>query len=133
MNLKQPTRESNEAGNFSSPIWSCSGRGLPCVPCYQETGGLLLHLFTLVLSASRRTERYIFCGTFRRITPPSCYEAPCPMEFGLSSPRQGVGMRSSALLRNDEVMFFLNLFYLLSFRYFRICFQLLFNFIIGDN
>jgi len=46
--LKQPTRESNETGSFSSPIWSCSGRGLPCVPCYQGTGGLLPHLFTLV-------------------------------------------------------------------------------------
>jgi len=46
--LKQPTRESNETGRFSSPIWSCSRRGLPCVPCYQETGGLLLHLFTLI-------------------------------------------------------------------------------------
>ena len=47
-NLKQPTRESYEAGSFSSPIWSCSRRGLPCVPCYQEAGGLLPHLFTLV-------------------------------------------------------------------------------------
>ncbi|MDZ7377142.1 MAG: hypothetical protein ONB13_11020, partial [candidate division KSB1 bacterium] len=25
------------------------------------------------------------CGTFRRITPTSCYEASCPVEFGLSS------------------------------------------------
>jgi len=48
MDLKRPTRESNEAGHFSSPIWSCSGRGLPCVPCYQRTGGLLPHLFTLI-------------------------------------------------------------------------------------
>ena len=30
--------------------------------------------------------RYIFCGTFRRLTPPRCYLAPCPMEPGLSSP-----------------------------------------------
>jgi hypothetical protein len=29
--------------------------------------------------------RYIFCGTFRRLTPPRCYLAPCPMEPGLSS------------------------------------------------
>ena len=32
-------------------------------------------------------ERYVFCGTFRRLTPPSCYEASCPAEFGLSSSR----------------------------------------------
>src|SRR5579885_1187438 len=30
--------------------------------------------------------RYIFCGTFRRLTPPRCYLAPYPMEPGLSSP-----------------------------------------------
>ena len=29
--------------------------------------------------------RYIFCGTFRRLTPPRRYLAPCPMEPGLSS------------------------------------------------
>ncbi len=29
--------------------------------------------------------RYIFCGTFRGLTPPRCYLAPCPKEPGLSS------------------------------------------------
>jgi len=29
--------------------------------------------------------RYIFCGTFRRLTPPRRYLALCPMEPGLSS------------------------------------------------
>lgn len=28
-----------------------------------------------------------FCGTFRGVTPPPCYGAPCPVEFGLSSSR----------------------------------------------
>jgi len=32
-----------------------------------------------------RTRRYIFCGAFRRVTPPSRYEAHRPVEFGLSS------------------------------------------------
>jgi hypothetical protein len=31
------------------------------------------------------TRRYIFCCTFRRVAPPSRYEAHCPVEFGLSS------------------------------------------------
>jgi hypothetical protein len=31
----------------------------------------------------------VFCGTFRRVTPPGCYPAPCPVESGLSSPRSG--------------------------------------------
>jgi|GEM_PF-377329 len=30
--------------------------------------------------------RYLFCGTFRRLAPPRCYLAPCPVEPGLSSP-----------------------------------------------
>ena len=33
----------------------------------------------------RDARRYIFCGTFRRVAPPSRYEAHCPVEFGLSS------------------------------------------------
>lgn len=31
------------------------------------------------------SRRYIFCGTFRRLTSPRRYLAPCPMEPGLSS------------------------------------------------
>jgi len=27
-----------------------------------------------------------FCATFRRVAPPGCYPAPCPLELGLSSP-----------------------------------------------
>ena len=33
----------------------------------------------------RCRRRYVFCGTFRRVAPPSRYEAHCPVEFGLSS------------------------------------------------
>ncbi len=29
---------------------------------------------------------FVFCATFRRVAPPGCYPAHCPMEFGLSSP-----------------------------------------------
>ena len=45
--LEQPTRESSEAGRLSSPIWSCTGRGLPCPSRHREGGGLLPHRFTL--------------------------------------------------------------------------------------
>jgi hypothetical protein len=30
-----------------APIWHCSGWGLPCRPCCQGRGGLLLHRFTI--------------------------------------------------------------------------------------
>ncbi len=33
--------------------------------------------------------RYIFCGTFRRLSPPRRYLAPCPVEPGLSSAPDG--------------------------------------------
>ena len=34
-----------------------------------------------------RSGRYVFCATVRRVAPPGCYPAHCPVEFGLSSPR----------------------------------------------
>jgi len=52
-NLNRPTRESNEAGNFSSPIWSFSGRGFPCHLCHQRCGELLPRLFTLTPRVNR--------------------------------------------------------------------------------
>ena len=46
--LVQPTRE--QCGPHQrSPIWSCSGWGLPCHACYQPCGALLPHHFTLTL------------------------------------------------------------------------------------
>jgi len=46
--LEQPTRE--QCGpHLCSPIWSCSGWGLPCHACYQPRGALLPHHFTLTL------------------------------------------------------------------------------------
>jgi len=34
-------------GTRSVPVWSFSGWGLPCEPCYQDPGALLPHPFTL--------------------------------------------------------------------------------------
>ncbi len=69
------------------PIWSCSRWGFPCHDCYQSCGALLPHHFTLTyfVSKLKDSRRYIFCGTFRRLSPPRHYLAPCPMEPGLSS------------------------------------------------
>src|SRR5690606_38747130 len=55
--------------------------GFAWPPCYQDAGALLPHHFTL----TRATRAVCFCGTFRRLTPPRCYLAPCPVESGLSS------------------------------------------------
>lgn len=53
--------------------------------CYQSRGALLPHPFTLTC-APRGHRRSALCCTGRRLTPPRCYLAPCPMEPGLSSP-----------------------------------------------
>ena len=75
----------NSAGHaYGSPIWPCSGWGLPCRFRCRLRGALLPHLFTL----TRRTGRFVFCCTGRRLTPPRRYLAPCPMEPGLSSTRE---------------------------------------------
>jgi len=44
--LKQPTREQREP-RLCSPIWSCSGWGLPCHPRYRARGELLPRHFNL--------------------------------------------------------------------------------------
>jgi hypothetical protein len=90
IHLKQPTRISTWAtlvgiNSNEIPIRSCSKRGLPCHCCYQQCGALLPHHFTLTQHLLLNIWRYIFCGTFRKLTLPRCYLALCPLEPGLSS------------------------------------------------
>ncbi len=70
-----------------SPIWSCSGRGLPCrelLPVARCALTAPFHPYQLL------SRRFVFCGTFRGLAPPRRYLAPCPKEPGLSSVTQGV-------------------------------------------
>jgi hypothetical protein len=48
-------------------------------------GSELVRVTVNTRKAAEAVPEYIFCGTFRRVAPPSRYEAHCPMEFGLSS------------------------------------------------
>lgn len=49
-------------------------------------GELLPHHFTLARTGYLSQPLAVcFCGTFRRVTPPGRYPAPCPVELGLSS------------------------------------------------
>ena len=70
-------------GQPRNPVWPCSRWGLPSRLCYQNRWCLLHYLFTL--TAAVRQRRFVFCGTFRRLTPPAISAAPCPGESGLSS------------------------------------------------
>ena len=63
------------------PIWSCSGRGLPCRGLLPAARCAL----TAPFHPYQPSWRYIFCGTFHGLTPPRRYLAPCPKEPGLSS------------------------------------------------
>ena len=85
--LLQPTRR-HRGSRFSLPIWSCfrwglpSHRVLPLVRC-----ALTAPFHPYLRPPVKVGRRYIFCCTFRRLTPPRNYLAPCPAKPGLSSPQ----------------------------------------------
>ena len=56
------------------PIRFCSRWGLPCRFRCRRRGALLPHLFTL--TRVRRSERFVFCGTFPGVAPAGRYPAP---------------------------------------------------------
>ena len=98
--LKRPTRESvwathaiqskvlAEDGTARSPIWSCSGRGLPCHRVLPPARCALTapfhpyrpHPNPPPLAGEGRVggRRFTFCCTFRGLAPPRRYLAPCP-------------------------------------------------------
>lgn len=59
--------------NSSSPIWPCSGRGLPTAP---SLGSAVVSYTAISPLPPNESEAVCFCGTFRRITPPRRYRAP---------------------------------------------------------
>jgi len=69
-----------------SPIWSCSGWGLPCRERLPVTRCALTAPFHPYRCLWQR--RYVFCCTGRELAPPRRYLAPCPVEPGLSSPHR---------------------------------------------
>ncbi len=78
--LKRPTRI--QYGSTSGFLFGLASGGVyHAVNCYQTRGALLPHPFTL----TSRMRRSTLCCTFRRLSPPRRYLAPCPMKPGLSS------------------------------------------------
>ena len=78
-----------------SPIWSCSGWGLPSQPgrpsCWWSLTPPFHPCLCLNTSGTRMRarraghRRSALCGTLRRVTPPGCYPATRSAELGLSS------------------------------------------------
>jgi hypothetical protein len=94
--LKRPTRTRCGPHQWV-PIWSCSERGLPSPQTVTSCAVRSYRTFSPlpVTGRSRPLRRYTFCCTFRRLAPPRCYLAPCPMEPGLSSPAHRTPKRTS--------------------------------------
>ena len=86
--LLRPTRKLGRAVLKCFPIWSCSRWGLPSFPGRPGNWCALtapFHPYPARRRQSHLTRRYVFCGTFLRVTATPCYGAPCPAELGLSS------------------------------------------------
>ncbi len=92
----RPTRELGRA-TLNAPLFGLAPGGVfLATGVATGTGELLPHLFTLTVGVPRRSG---LCGTFRGVTPPGYYPAPCPVEPGLSSSCAGRSQRSPGLLR----------------------------------
>jgi len=64
--------------------------------------------------ANKIYRRFVFCGTFRRVSPPGSYPASCPVESGLSS--NGFGSTRDHLLPlHTPIITFTNCFVTLFF------------------
>ena len=81
--LERPTRIQREQRQRIS-IWPCSRWGLPCHDVLPRARCALtapFHPYPYTEVHGRST----LCCTFRRLSPPRRYLAPCPVEPGLSS------------------------------------------------
>ena len=81
--LQRPTRK-QRGSRHCFPIWSCFRWGLPCRSVLPPARCALTAPFH-PYRISERHRRYLFCCTFRRLTPPRRYLAPYPLKPGLSS------------------------------------------------
>jgi hypothetical protein len=84
--LLRPTRELERAALKHSPIWSCTGWGLPSFPGHPENWCALTAPFhPYPFRDQTLPGRSAFCCTCLRVAATPRYGAPCPVVFGLSS------------------------------------------------
>ncbi len=97
-------------------IWFCFRWGLQCHLCYQRCGALLPHHFNLTC-ALKGHRRYIFCCTFRQVTLPGRYPAPCFREARtfLVNKNIDAAIRPSIILIAGKIVDIQSLFYLFYF------------------
>ncbi len=94
------TRPGSSAGRLIAPLFGLAPSGVwpaDMSPCRRWALTPPFHPYPLPAQphGRARSRRYRFCATFRRIAPPGCYPALCPVELGLSSDRRrNAGTRS---------------------------------------
>ena len=82
--LEQPTRE-QRGPRQCSPIWSCSEWGLPCHAALSPRAVRSYRTVSPLPDPLRAIGGLFSVALIRRLTPPRCYLALCPVEPGLSS------------------------------------------------
>ena len=76
----------SRAGHASAPLFGLAPGGVyPATPVASRAVRSYRTISPLPGPSEGGHRRFIFCGTFRRLTPPRHYLAPCPLEPGLSS------------------------------------------------
>jgi len=75
----------DDAGHANVPLFGLAPDGVyPATPV-TSSAVRSYHTISPLPAYPQIFRRYIFCGTFRRLTPPRCYLASCPVKPGLSS------------------------------------------------
>ncbi len=83
--LKQPTQE--RYGPYLFAMQTALLFGLAPGGVYPATtiASRAVRSYRTISPLPNKVRRYIFCGTFHKLTLSRCYLAPCPLEPGLSS------------------------------------------------
>ena len=93
-----------------SPIWPCSGWGLPCLVDYSSSGGLLPHLFTLTAGTRPAAVCFLWhCPSERfetflpRVSQPNKLELRGIAPFGVRTFLPSPPKRTEAILRPSKI------------------------------
>jgi len=89
----------SRAGHASAPLFGLAPGGVyPATPVASRAVRSYRTISPLPALPVGSHRRYLFCGTFRRLTPPRHYLAPCPVEPGLSSTHSAAIVRPTSRL-----------------------------------
>ena len=102
--LQRPTRKHGRTTLNASLLGLAPGGVYLASTVTSGPGELLPHPFTRTCLRRSFGGRTALCGTIPGVTPAGRYPAPCPVEPGLSSPRQS-GRRPSVLLQPNRVTY----------------------------